>query len=394
MKYFNEFLLKDEIQSYLNSNNEINIKKFALRKSPFSKISSKELTEQLQGKQITNKKFPFLRKKNIIFPKHLNLEQASSEQTAKYKSSLFSGEKGIDLSLGFGIDAFFISENFQEYTAIEPNEELLEIVEYNFKTLGKDNIKLQKKTTEEFLKTNQETFDFIYLDPDRRKFGNKNVQLSDLSPDVSKIENELLKISTKVAIKLSPLISVNELLKELKNINFIYFIAVKNELKEVLIVLEKNVTQNPKMICVNLETLQAEQTFYFEDEKLTESSSYSIPKKYLYFPNVALLKSNAFRWISKKFNLKKLDVNTHIYTSDEYIDFPGNIFKIIDFNVDTKQIKKSQANLIAKNYPIDVPEIKKKYQIKDGGETFYIFTQSLGKKIILEGNKLREPTSR
>jgi hypothetical protein len=388
MKFFNKLLLRDEVQSYLTLNQEVNIREFALRKSPFLGISSKELSEQAQGKQIVNKKFTFLNKKNIIFPKHLNLEQASSEQTAKYKSTLFSGNKGIDLSLGFGIDAYFLSNNFKQYFGIEPNAELLEIVEHNYKTLDKNNISLQQNTTEQFLTTNHEFFDFIYLDPDRRKFGNKNVQLSDLSPDISKIETQLLEISPKIAIKLSPLISINELVQQLKNINFIYFIALKNELKEVLIVLERNITNNPKMVCVNLETSQKEQIFNFEDEKLIRHPNYSFPKKYLYFPNVALLKSNAFRLIAAKFNLEKLDVNTHIYTSKELINFPGNIFQVIDFNVDTKRIKKTQANLISKNYPIDVPTIKKKYQIKDGGEKFYIFTQSLGKKIILEGSKI------
>ena len=98
-----------------------------------------EIVNQIKGKNVAAKKFPFLLEEDIIFPPNLNLEQSSSEQTSKYKSQLFSGEKFLDLTAGFGIDAYFLSENFKEITLVEKNTELLEIVKHNCKILKKES---------------------------------------------------------------------------------------------------------------------------------------------------------------------------------------------------------------------------------------------------------------
>ena len=53
--------------------------------------------------------------------------------------------------------------------------------------------------------------------------------------------------------------------------------------------------------------------------------------------------------------------------------------------IDPKMIKKkSQYNIISKNYPLKPEEIKKKYSLKDGGDQYLIFTQSKKGKIILK----------
>ena len=46
-------------------------------------------------------------------------------------------------------------------------------------------------------------------------------------------------------------------------------------------------------------------------------------KTYLYEPNASILKAGAFRSVSSIYNVEKLHPNSHLYTSDEYIqDFP------------------------------------------------------------------------
>ena len=53
--------------------------------------------------------------------------------------------------------------------------------------------------------------------------------------------------------------------------------------------------------------------------------------------------------------------------------------------IEGKQIKKkSQFNIISKNYPLKPEEIKKKYGLKDGGNDYLIFTQSKKGKLILK----------
>ncbi|MCB9202493.1 MAG: RsmD family RNA methyltransferase [Flavobacteriales bacterium] len=383
----NKDLLNEDVQNYLTDNINANIPKFALQKSPFSTVSSFELTTQLQGKKIASKKIPFLLSHNqIIFPPHLNLEQSSSQIVAEFKSSLFSGKTGIDLSCGSGIDAYFISRNFTDYFAVEPNLELLEIVKHNFAVL-KNQTQFINSTSEEFLEINNQKFDLIYLDPDRRSKNNKkNVLLEDLQPNILEIKDKLLNFGKNIVIKLSPLIDIYQLILQIPNIHTLYLIAHKNELKEVLLILDKNLHKNPTIHCVNLETNQKIVSFSYLDEKEL-GIKLSNPKKYIYIPNVAIMKSNGFKSLSFQLNLEKLDLNSHIYTSNKLINFPGNSYEIVG-NLVLKNIKKTQANIISKNYPLDAKQIKNKYKIKDGGENFYLFTQSCGKIIALKLKKI------
>ncbi|ROI00882.1 methyltransferase [Chryseobacterium daecheongense] len=342
-----------------------------------------EIVQQIKGRQVAQKKFPFLLKEGIIFPPQLNLEQSSSEKTAAYKSGLIKGKKIIDLTSGFGIDAYYLSQNFEQITLIEQNSDLLEIVEHNWNILGKKATFISQKL-EEFLDQNQEFFDVVYLDPARRDDQkNKVFLLEDLSPNILEIQEKLLSMSEQVIIKLSPLIDLKYLVSVLPGIFRIDIIALKNDVKEIVAFLSKEKTLAITCNCVNLENDENTFTFPFgaEEDALAE---YSEPEKYIYIPNNSILKAGIFNVIAKSFNLKKLHPNTHLYTSQEKkIDFPGRIIEMEI--VDNKQIKKkSQFNIISKNYPLKPEEIKKKYHLKDGGNSYLIFTQSKKGKIILK----------
>ncbi|QIY92652.1 methyltransferase [Chryseobacterium gallinarum] len=342
-----------------------------------------EIVQQIKGKQVAQKKFPFLLKDGIIFPPQLNLEQSSSEKTAIYKSEALKGEKFIDLTSGFGIDAYYLSRNFNDITLIEQNPELLAIVKHNWAILDK-KAKFVNAKLEDFLYNNQEYFDVIYLDPARRDQNkNKVFLLEDLSPDILEIQEKLLSISDQVVIKLSPLIDLKYLISVLPRISRIDIVALKNDVKEVVIFLSKEVQNEIICHCVNLESGESEFSFNFGEEE-NANSEYSEPERYIYIPNNSVLKAGIFNLIAEKFKLKKLHPNTHLYTSDEIkADFPGRIMETEV--VDSKSIKKKeQFNIISKNYPLKPEEIKKKYGLKDGGDDYLIFTQSKKGKIILK----------
>lgn len=376
-------IINPDIQNYINANLTTDLHSLLLKKSPFPEISMQEIVQQIKGKQVAQKKFPFLLQDGIIFPPQLNLEQSSSEKTALYKSEILKGKKFIDLTSGFGIDAYYLSKNFDEITLVEQNKELLEIVKHNWSVLGKKasfiNLKL-----EDFLTANKENFDVIYLDPARRDQNkNKVFLLEDLSPNILEIQDQLLSVSEEVIIKLSPLIDLKYLISVLKNISKIEIIAVKNDVKEIVVFLSKNYSGEIICKCINLESDEKDFSFEINAEKHSEAE-YSEPEKFIYIPNNTILKAGIFNLISEHFKLKKLHPNTHLYTSDIKIeDFPGRILEMEV--IDSKQIKKKeQFNLISKNYPLKPEEIKKKYQLKDGGNQYLIFTQSKKGKIILK----------
>ena len=373
-----------EVEKFINANLQTDLHSLLLKKSPFAEVSMQEIVQQIKGKKVAQKKFPFLLKEGIVFPPNLNLEQASSQSTAEFKAQNLKGKKFLDLTSGFGIDAYFLSKNFDEITLIEQNTELLEIVKHNWGILER-KANFINENLENFLANNQEQFDVIYLDPARRDdHKNKKFLLEDLSPNLLEIQEKLIKICDQIIIKLSPLIDISYLISVLKNIFKIEIIAVKNEVKELLVFMNsKFETENVEISCTNLESDDVVFSFNFNDEK-ERNAMFSEPQKFLYIPNNAVLKSGGFNSLSEKFNLKKLHPNSHFYTNGERLEgFPGRVLEIEI--VDSKTIKKGDKfNIISKNYPLTPEEIKKKYKISDGGNSYLIFTQTQKGKIILK----------
>ncbi|WP_374443306.1 class I SAM-dependent methyltransferase [Epilithonimonas sp.] len=379
-------LIDTDSQDYINQNLNSDLTKLLLKKSPFSEVSMQEIVQQIKGKKTAEKKFPFLLKEGIVFPPNLNLEQASSQSTAEYKAQDLRGKSFLDLTCGFGIDAYFLSKDFEEVTLIEQNPELISIVENNWNILNRKAYFINENL-EVFLENNQQKFDVIYLDPARRDQQNKKkFLLEDLSPNLLEIEEKLHSISDKIMVKLSPLIDISYLISELKNISEIQIIAVRNEVKELLLIIEnkeqRTKNEDIQIRCVNLESDDPEFSFNFNEEKSIKSE-FSESLDFLYIPNNSILKAGAFNIISERFGLKKLHPNTHFYTSEHKAEnFPGRVLQIE--KIEAKDLKKGEKyNIISKNYPLKPEDIKKKYKLNDGGNHYLIFTQSVNGKEIL-----------
>ena len=78
------------------------------------------------GKLCAAEKIPSWREiEEIWYPKHLSLEQCSSEITARYKARLFQGDSLTDLTGGFGIDCSFLATGFKSATYVERQEDTI-----------------------------------------------------------------------------------------------------------------------------------------------------------------------------------------------------------------------------------------------------------------------------
>ena len=381
--------LKDpKVQEYINASLKADLHSLLLKKSPFDGLSMQDLVQQIQGKKIAEKKFPFLLREGIIFPPHLNLEQSSSEATGNYKRSLIKGKSFIDLTSGFGIDSYFLSQDFEEVSLVEQNTSLFEIVRSNWSILGRKAVFINSEL-EDFLSINTKKFDCIFLDPARRDSNkNKVFLLEDLSPNILAIQDELLRVGKQVLIKLSPLIDITYLLSVLKNVTDIHIVAVKNDVKEILVSTSSlQDIDNVNISCINLESGDTILSFNF-DEISTAKSTFGPVEDYLYIPNNSVLKSGAFNLVSQHFNLVKLHPNTHFYTSKIYNkNFPGRVLKVEAIN--PKELKKGDKfNIISKNYPLKPDQIKKKYKINDGGEQYLIFTEDIKGKVVYKSTEI------
>ena len=390
----NKQILNTEIQEFINSNLKSDITKLVLKGSPFESVSIQEIAEQIEAKIRCKKKLPtWFSTENIYFPNKLNIEQTSSEITAKYKANLVAGNSLIDITGGFGVDVYYFSKKVSNITHCEINESLSEIVTYNYTQLKVNNIKSHIGDGLDYLKNTTKKFEWIYTDPSRRNDTKGKVfLLEDCIPNIPKNLDLLFEKSNNILIKVSPILDITSAINELEFVKVIHVIAIENEVKELLFILEKNYIQKIDIKTINIDK-KGNQLFNFELNKEI-SATYSKPKKYLFEPNVAILKSGAFSQISAQLKIDKLHQHSHLYTSDNLINFPGRSFEIIhSISYDKKLLKKiipsKKVNITIRNFPETVAQIRKKTGLKDGGNQYLFFTTDINNKhIVLVCNKV------
>jgi hypothetical protein len=389
-----ESILQKDIQDFITQNLNTDSSKLALKKNPFPAINYSIIINQIVAKKKAKDKLStWFSSENIIYPEKISIEQTSSENTAKYKASLVSGEKLIDCTGGFGIDDYYFSKQFKSVIHCEINADLSQIVKHNFEILEATNIECYQGDSTEFLKQLNQTFDCIYIDPSRRNDAKGKVFiLADCLPNVVDLQDFYYQFTNTILIKTAPILDLQAGLLELKNVAQIHIVAVDNEVKELLWKIEKNHNHSPEIIAVNIEKSTTSIT-KIESSK-SYSARYSLPKKYLYEPNAALMKSGGFEAVSELFTVCKLHQHSHLYTTEEIIAFPGRKFQIdamIPFQKKeiAQYIQNKKMNVSTRNFPIKPEEIKKKYKIQDGGTVFAFFTTNLNnEKIILLCTKL------
>ncbi|WP_095071736.1 THUMP-like domain-containing protein [Tenacibaculum jejuense] len=386
----NTNILTTDVQDFINSNLKSDISKLIFKGSPFTNISIQELANQIQAKQKSEKKLPtWFATKNIYYPPKISIEQTSSEITAKYKSELITGKILADISGGFGVDSFYFSKLFETVFHCEINTELSEIVNYNANQLNVKNIRTQNINGVQFIQEYEGDLDCIYIDPSRRDTQqNKVFLLRDCTPNVPDSLDILFSKSNQILIKTSPLLDLSSAINELSNVKEIHIVAVNNEVKELLFLLEKDYDEHIDIKTVNI-LKSTTQKFNFQLSWEKKIPEYSLPLAYLYEPNTAVLKSGAFNEIAIFYKLKKLHNHSHLYTSNELIsEFPGRSFKIektIPYNkkIIQKEIPEKKANITVRNFGKSVEQIRKETKIKSGGDVFIFATKLLDASNVL-----------
>lgn len=379
-----EKILTPEIQAFIDNHRAVDPIELILRHKDNPSIPIQDIVNQIVGQRIAKQKLPtWFNTPFIIYPNKLSLEQCSSEITAQWKSNLVGdGNICIDLTGGFGVDSFFFSKHFKKTYFIEKNEELIRLVKHNFKLLQPDHsVEFICSTAEEFIKQLNFKADLIYIDPSRRGSGNKKVfSFQESEPVILTMIDSLLETTNQILIKASPFLDIKRASNELKNVKNIYIVAVENECKEILYAIEKNVQEDTTYHTIHLIN-GTEQKFHFSlAEEKSALVHYVAPLQYIYEPNIAILKSGAFRSIAQRFSIEKLHPNTHLYTSGKYIDnFPGRIFEckaICSFNQTEVQnlLNGQKPAILLRHFPYTIDEVKKKLDLKEGNDLFLIAT--------------------
>ncbi len=383
----NEQILHQDVQDYINHHLQSDLHTLILKGSPFEELSVQEIANQIICKQKTEKKLPnWFQNNTIYYPSKINIEQSSSEKTAEYKSKLISGKKLIDLTGGFGVDSYYFSKVFKTVIYCEIDENISKISAHNFKQLGVNNIQVITGDGIKYLHKKNDNFDVIYIDPSRRNNEKRKVfLLKDCTPNISENIDLLFSKSKTILIKSSPILDISSTISKLKFVKEIHVVAINNDVKELLFLLEKGYLNNIKIKTINF-TKKHTQKFNFTYNNQPKSN-YKEPLRYLYEPNAAILKSGGFHEISSQLNLFKLHQHSHLYTSEKQKDFPGRKFKIIqiipyDKKKITSILSAKKANITTRNFRKSVSEIRKELKIKDGGDHFLFFTTNIYNKPI------------
>ena len=376
----------------------MSVLELALQRNKYKHLSDEEwrwFLQQVEGRERTADKLPtFAAIDDWWYPVRLSCEQCSSELTARYKAEIISNlgfqvSNFLDLTGGYGVDTYFLSEQFKQADYVEQNPELCRIAAHNFSLIdNRKPIIVHNTSAEEFIASAGD-YDLIFADPARRDaHGGKVFKLADCTPNIVELLPELLKHSKQLMLKLSPMLDISQAIKELSVFSLqwsVYVVAVKNEVKEVLLL------SGGKGTITAIDLAEPEKAFVFtrEEEQVCPAGIGDLSLVigyFLYEPNAAILKAGAYKLVAQRFGLQKLDVNTHLYASDQLVeDFPGRVWEIKE---PTQTLPEGKANVLCRNYPLTPEQLKKKLHLRDGGTAYVIGCRVAGKPTLFQAERV------
>ena len=204
-----------ETRHFIEQNREADVRQLALRRCADECVNMTLALQQIAGWQTARRKLPsWAARDGLLYPPHLNMEQCSSEATARYKADIcrrLLSEKSldcrtslIDLTGGFGVDFAFMSEAFNEGTYVERDSSLFAIASANMGILCPQAHCINDDAIDTLHRLDQATM--LFLDPARRDdHGARTYGISDCTPDVVALRDLLLEKADRVIIKLSPM---------------------------------------------------------------------------------------------------------------------------------------------------------------------------------------------
>lgn len=385
-------MIDKDLKEFIEKHKKEDIRKIVLRSNQFPGIDVKRAVSIIESRRKLLSKFSnWGNSDELVFSLPVAVEQSSSEITAIHKQKYLKDGVIYDLTGGLGVDSYFFSRNNKMVIYFERDRRLYEEVVHNFDKIGAVNIKcfnreVSKNSVEEILgslvKGGIAKPDLIYLDPARRKSSGKRVlNLKDYEPDITELKDHLFKFTKRIVVKVSPMSDIKSAYSECGNIKNIDVVSVDNECKELLLEMEKDCTlpfESITITAVNYSSKKGVQELVFTPlEEINTNPLYigDDPGKYLYEPNTSVLKSGAFKILGTRYDVKKISVNTHLYSGDSLIsDFPGRVFEIKEVadynksNIRNLSKKYPKVNISVRNFPVPASDLRKILKTEDGGD--------------------------
>ena len=391
-------------EQFIHDNLTADVRTLALSAHPDGVDMQHSLT-QISGWQAARVKIPlWAATDGIVYPKHLSLEQCTSQYIAQYKASavkelIGNDFKMADITGGFGVDCYFISKSASHTFYNEMSIELCDCARTNYNALGRPEIEISCGTAEEFIsRLEPDSLDLIYLDPARRgDAGRKLISISDCQPDTVALQDDLLSIAPNVMVKLSPMLDISRALTELRHVSLVLIIGLEGECKEITLLMQRGFDTEPTLTAVDIKADGTPESAVSSVKSADAALPLPIadaallqPGTYISEPSAPYMKSALFRTIAAKTGTTLLHPDTHLFWSKEKPEsFPGRTFRIegiIPFDKRSlSALTKSQANLSVRNFPESAPALQHRLKLRDGGSRYLIATTlSDSKRVLLD----------
>ena len=415
----------------LHANDDVRL--LALQANKQHAIDIAFALNQIAGRQKARQKIPsWAATEGIVYPPHLNMEQCSSEATARYKAAIVRAAPCTtmaDLTGGLGVDFSFMARECDKAFYVEQNTDLCQLAAHNLPLLGLNNVVVENTEAEEFLRRCGQ-LDVLFADPARRdNHGGRTYGIADCTPDLLGLMPVMTDKARRIVAKLSPMLDwqkavtdIHAAAKGKARVQAVHIVAVANECKELLLdistqplTVKKKPATHPTtlaeeerpftapccIVCVNLlpdgtmeqfvseampkatstEKKQAGRTCSFDN--LSEAV-------FLYEPNAAIMKAGCFDQLTEVFGILPISANSHLFVSSDFIgNFPGRSFRINSVSSLNKRDLRtalsglSQANITVRNFPLSVAELRKRLRLKDGGSVYIFATTAANNNHLL-----------
>lgn len=369
-----DILLLKEVAAAVKANIERDPLRVALDKGvPYAR----EVATQVKYLQRARKKLPRLYAACGIIPPRA-FEQSSSEECASAKR--IEGESLLDLTCGLGMDAAALAQRFKRVVALERDEVLAAVTRENMRRMGITNVEVINSSAEEYLEQTTEKFDWVYADPDRRTEGGERVfKLEDCSPNILALMPQIRRVSQRLAIKNSPLFDVEEAFRLFPQ-SEVEVVSLQGECKEVNIYADgrEAILSATAVGKGRVEVLRSELHPNAPPETF-DTEAY----RYLIIPDVALQKARIVEWALRG----KADVwsnNSFGFARELPEGVLGRVERIeriepFDIKSLKKEFKGKGVDIILRDFPMGVDELRKRCSARSGNEKRVALTRIAGK---------------
>ena len=369
-----DILLLPEVAAAVRENIERDPMRIALDKSL---PHAREVATQVKYLQRAKRKLPRLYEACGIIPSRA-FEQSSSEECALSKR--IGGKSLLDLTCGLGMDAVALAQRFERVVALERDEVLADVTRENMRRMGVVNVEVVTTSAEEYLASATDHFDWIYVDPDRRNDkGERVFKLEDCSPNILALMSDIRRVSSRLAVKNSPLFDVEEAFRLFPHAE-VEVVSLHDECKEVVIYADG---REPMISATAVGRGRVE--FMREDlAPVASPDGFALDEyRYMVIPDVALLKARIVEWALQG----KADVwsnNSFGFARELPEGVLGRvepITRIEPFDIRSlkREMKGKGVDIILRDFPMGVDELRKRMGARSGSEKRIALTRIAGK---------------